>query len=482
MESQNLETLKTRGYKGVGLTQFKLEPPTARLTVFPPEILELGNTLEQLDLSGTGLSSLPADIGSALPNLKIAFFSGCNFTVFPRELASCPKLEMVAFRSNGMEEVPQDSLPPRLRWLILTDNRISALPAGIGRCSRLEKCMLAGNLLRELPAEMAQCTKLALLRLSANRFDKLPPWLFGLPELAFLSFAGNPCALSKASRPSFGLADVKWDDLEVQHVLGQGASGITSQALWKQTPEYGEEVAIKLFRGALTSDGTPADEMAACLAAGAHESLIMVMGRIHGHPDEASGPGVNKFQGGIVMQLIPSYYKVLGQPPSLSSCTRDCYPEDATLGAIPALSMLTGIAGAAAHLHARGISHGDLYAHNILASTADAHAVLGDFGAATIYGHQLCSNLASGIEKLEVLAFAHLLEDVLKLSAEEDEARGRDLRRGFEQLHVRCANPLVAARPTFAEILEELEDMMGWRGMMRIPDIERAERVEPDTI
>ncbi|KAM7205388.1 leucine-rich repeat-containing protein 28 [Naviculisporaceae sp. PSN 640] len=467
MGTQNLETLKTGGYKGIGLTKFKLEPTATPLTAFPTEILELGETLEQLDLSGTGLSSLPAEIGSALPNLKIAFFSGCKFTVFPRELASCPKLEMVAFRSNGMQEVPEDSLPSQLRWLILTDNRISALPSSIGRCSRLEKCMLAGNQLQSLPAEMAQCTKLALLRLSANRFDSLPSWLFSLPELAFLSFAGNPCASPNAPTP-FGLAHIKWDDIEVQHTLGEGASGIISQALWKQSPDSAEEVAIKLFRGALTSDGTPADEMAACIAAGAHESLITVLGRIHGHPDEAQH--VNKFQGGIVMQLIPSYYKVLGQPPSLTSCSRDCYPEDAKLGAIPALSMLTGIAGAAAHLHARGISHGDLYAHNILASSDDAHALLGDFGAATIYGRDCDDALASGIEKLEVLAFAHLVEDMLGMFSEDDEVKGSDLRRGLEELHSRCANRNVQSRPSFEEILEELEGMMGWRGMMRIPN------------
>ncbi|KAK3317006.1 hypothetical protein B0H66DRAFT_310059 [Apodospora peruviana] len=470
---QHLETLKNGGYKDLGLTKFKLAPIPSPLPSFPPEILELGNSLEQLDLSGTGLSSLPAELGSALPNLKIAFFSSCNFTIFPKELASCPRLEMVAFRSNGMKEIPEDALPPRLRWLILTDNRIAALPCSIGRCARLEKCMLAGNQLETLPVEMAQCNNLKLLRLSANRFKALPDWLFSLPELAFLSFAGNPCvAVASSNGTTTRLAEVNWADIEVQHTLGQGASGIISQALWKQSPQYAEEVAVKLFHGALTSDGRPEDEMAACLAAGAHESLISVMGRIHGHPDEELHDG--KFKGGLVMQLIPPYYTVLGQPPSLVSCTRDCYPEGATVDASCVVEMLAGIAGAAAQLHARGISHGDLYAHNILASSEDRHALLGDFGAATIYGKSLPEEAESGIEKLEVLAFAHLVEDLLRLiSAEEqqDEAQVGELRRGLQQLYARCADRQVASRPTFEEIVEELEDMMGWRGMMRIPDI-----------
>lgn len=463
----DLEVLRSGGYRGTGLKQLKLTCP---LTQFPEEILELGDTLQQLDLSGTGLSSLPAGFGSALPNLKIAFFSDCNFRVFPKELATCPNLETVAFRNNGMDEVPEDAFPPRLRWLILTGNRITSLPQSIGRCNRLQKCMLAGNRLRDLPADMARCTKLGLLRLSANCFEALPPWLFGLPELAFLSFAGNPCASPVANgvRTAPGLASIDWADLEIQQTLGEGASGITYQGLWKQSPHYAEEVAIKLFRGALTSDGSPADEMAAVLAAGAHESLVTVLGRVHGHPDEdATGPEATKFQGGIVMQLVPPHYAVLGQPPSLATCTRDRFREDASLSASCVLSMLTGIAGAAAHLHARGISHGDLYAHNILASSEDAHALLGDFGAATVYGHGSAGDCE--VEKLEVLAFAHLIEDMLGLIREEDQAQSAELQRVLRNLHARCATPRVDARPSFDEVVEELEGMMGWRGMMRIP-------------
>ena len=150
----DLETLRGGGYKGAGLSKLKLTCP---LDTFLSEILDLGETLEQLDLSGTGLSSLPQDFGPRLPNLKVAFFSQCNFITFPKELAACPQLEMVAFRGNGMKTVPEDALPPRLRWLILTDNRLSSLPDSIGRCERLQKCMLAGNRLKTLPDHMSAC-------------------------------------------------------------------------------------------------------------------------------------------------------------------------------------------------------------------------------------------------------------------------------------------------------------------------------------
>lgn len=446
----DLESLQSGVYKEEGLTRLKLTSP---LKSFPLEILELGPTLEQLDLSGTGLMCLPPNFGQSLPKLKIAFFSQCAFKTFPRELASCPQLEMVAFRGNGMESIPEDALPPRLRWLILTDNKLSFLPSSIGQCERLQKCMLAGNQLQYLPMTMRNCRKLGLLRLSSNRLQSLPDWLLDMPELAFLSFAGNPCStpsqLDGMANPK--LAHVPWTSLEVQNTLGEGASGIISRAVWHVDSDTTQEVAIKIFKGALTSDGRPEDEMEACIAAGQQENIIDVLGRIHGHPEEATGI----FKGGLIMELIPPHYRTLGQPPSLQSCTRDTYPAGTMLPLASGLNILAGIAAAASHLHSHCISHGDLYAHNIL-STEEGHALLGDFGAATVHG---CSS-SPMLEQLEVLAFAHLIDDVVGLlpsSADEQ------IVHRLKNLHQRCAVASVASRPLFDEIVEELRKLHGKR-------------------
>ncbi|MGK3899652.1 hypothetical protein ABI062_15490, partial [Enterococcus faecium] len=86
-------------------------------------------------------------------------------------------LEMIGFKANRIEHVPAESLPPTLRWLVLTDNRIEQLPSSIGQCPRLQKLMLAGNRLRALPPELAACRNLELLRLSANMLEAFPHWL-----------------------------------------------------------------------------------------------------------------------------------------------------------------------------------------------------------------------------------------------------------------------------------------------------------------
>ncbi len=428
-----------------GIKKLKLTGDN-NLSEFPLEILELSESLEILDLSGNPLSSLPEDIGR-LHKLKIAFFSDCNFSIFPKQLAQCPALEMIAFKGNGMTTVLEDSFPPNLRWLILTNNKITSLPRSIGNSHRLQKCMLAGNLLRELPEEMKSCRKLGLLRISANKIEELPHWLSSMPELSFMAFAGNPCAPTFQDNPV--LDDIVWDELVVTSLLGEGASGIISKGTWLTGKEE-KEVAVKLFKGEVTSDGSPIDEMNATITAGSHPNLIDPIGKIVGHPGKR----------GLVLQLIPPVYTNLGLPPTLDTCTRDSFPENMQFSFENVKAILRGIASAAAHLHARGISHGDLYAHNILIDD-QGHALLGDYGAATIY--QTTHANADLLERMEALAFGHLIEDMMGLirfgdkpEEEEDYKEAGQMEKIWE-LRLRCISRQVKARPGFAEILEVLE-------------------------
>jgi hypothetical protein len=439
MLSQSLDGLRSGQYKGT--KKLKL---ASNLSTFPPEILSLASTLEILDLSSNPLSSLPDDF-SRLHKLKIAFFSDCNFTSFPPQLAKCRSLEMIAFKNNHMTTIPEGSFPRKLRWLILTNNKIETLPSSIGHATRLQKCMLAGNRLSSLPPEMAHCRKLGLLRLSSNNLASLPDWLFQFPELSFLSFAGNPCAPSSAENPT--LDEISWSSLAVHQLLGEGASGIISKGTWRSA-DGDREVAIKVFKGELTSDGSPLDEMNACITAGQHPNLIDPIGKIHGHPEKK----------GLVLQLIPPHYTNLGLPPDFETCTRDRFATDTAFSVAQCREILYGVADAAMHIHGRGIAHGDLYAHNTLIDKS-GHALLGDFGAATIYGE---SEKKEEIERMEVLAFGHLIEDLVGLvehRLDGDEVLGEKdgyVIEGLNALHYKCTNPIVLERPDFAEVVEVL--------------------------
>ena len=435
------------------------------LKSFPLEVLQLGCSLEVLDLSNNGmLKDLPDEM-NLLNCLKIGFFSNCGFKVFPKQLAQCPLLEMIAFRSNQMEQIPEDAFPKQLKWLILTDNKISEIPKSIGLCSRLQKCMLAGNQLMNLPLEMANCTKLGLLRLAANKFTQIPDWLFALPELAFLGVSGNPCiadANSNTTAVDASLPDVSWSSLTIGPVLGGGASGVIYNSIWhtkqqqQQSQEEGDkQVAVKLYKGELTSDGLPIDEMNACIAAGSHPNLIDPLGKLCNHPD-------NKL--GLVLQLISSNFKNLGLPPSMESCTRDVFHPETHFTVPQIKKILIGIASAMQHLHKKGITHGDLYAHNILIDDT-GYPLLGDFGAATI--HNSSSSLEL-FEKLEICAFGHLIQDLTNLVVKEtksqeekhEEEKEMEVLIKLNALHQNCVNRKVMHRPaTFKEVHQQLIDI-----------------------
>ena len=67
--------------------------------------------------------------------------------------------------------------------------------------------------------------------------------------------------------------------------------------------------------------------------------------------------------------------------------------------------------GALNHLHAHGVLHGDLYAHNILWNPATGDAVLSDFGAAMLTG-ALPSAQRTQLQAIEWRAFAHLENEI----------------------------------------------------------------------
>ncbi|MGI4738890.1 MAG: leucine-rich repeat-containing protein kinase family protein [Janthinobacterium lividum] len=434
-----------RAGKLTGLRRLDL---SAGLTEFPAEIFDLADTLEVLNLSGNRLTALPPDL-SRLGQLQVLFCSDNDFEAVPEVLGQCQQLRMVGFKANKIRTLPAAALPPNLRWLILTDNQLAALPPEIGQCP-LEKLLLAGNQLCTLPPELANCTQLGLLRIAANQLTELPAWLLAMPSLAWLAYAGNPfgAAAEAAVVARHPIGSIAWPELALEQQLGEGASGVIYRARWQRPAGVATEVAVKLFKGAVTSDGLPQSEMAACIGAGQHPNLIAVEGKISHHPARAEG---------LVLELIDPAYGNLAGPPSLATCTRDVYAPGTTFTLAAAGRLAHGIAAAAAHLHAQGILHGDLYAHNILATAAGA-ALLGDFGAASFF--DAATPAAQSLQRLEARAFGHLLEELLAQCPTGADDSEEPVRRAWVGLQLRCTQPTVAARPLFAEIERELAALL----------------------
>jgi hypothetical protein len=413
------------------------------LQALPTEVFDLADSLEVLNLSGNRLHSLPKDL-VRLHRLKVIFCSDNPFAQLPEVLGDCAALQVVGFKACQISEVPGAALPPRLRWLILTDNAVSQLPTELGQRPALQKLMLAGNQLRHLPESLAQAHHLELLRLAANQLAVLPAWLTGLPRLSWLALAGNPLGWHQASPAP--LARVPWCDLQVGALLGEGASGHIHQVHHRNDSA---DLALKLFKGAVTSDGLPEHELAASLAAGQHPALCTPSAELVDHPQGKRG---------LLLPLIAPNFTPLAGPPSLDSCTRDVYPPGVRINAEVAWRLACQIAQAVAHLHQHGVMHGDLYAHNILWNPANAQALLSDFGAATLMpgaGEPQCRAL----QALEVRAFGCLLEELVALV--DPVAANANLAAEMTGLAQICMGQVPAQRPTMAEVSGQLSRELG---------------------
>jgi hypothetical protein len=387
------------------------------LTSFPIEILSLADSLEILDLSNNQLTSLPQEL-MQLSKLKIIFASNNLFETLPEVLGQCANLEMVGFKANNINQVPDNALPAKLRWLILTDNKIAVLPDTLGERPRLQKLALAGNRLSALPKTLSQCKNLELVRISANRLTECPEQLLELPQLAWFAFAGNPFTRSNVKINT--VPTLPSSSFSLQNVLGQGASGVISKAVWNQTQShFPNDIAVKVFKGEVTSDGYPEDELQACLKVGHHANLVQSIAQVN-EPNYLA----------LIMTLIPAHYNNLGLPPCFKSCTRDTFTPGFNLSIKQIDKIVVQMEAVFAHLHDNQVCHGDLYAHNTLFDE-QANIIFGDFGAATMY-HMLTPAQQQKIKQIEQRALFHFIDDLLSVCAQKDQLSSQ-----FKQLKQR---------------------------------------------
>ena len=373
------------------------------LTEFPAELFEFVDTLEILDIGGNQLRKLPDSL-SRFRKLRVLFASGNPMTEFPSMLNKMPSLEMIGFKACQIRHVPENSLPPHLRWLILTDNQLERLPESIGRCQNLQKLMLSCNRLDSLPMSLAHCSKLEMLRIASNCFERVPEPVFQLPSLSWLALAGNPITQKNEQHAidMYGPQAYSYQSMQLHELLGEGASGHIYQA------SYGDQaVALKVFKAASTSDGTPQSELAAGLAAGTHPNLLTPLAKVTGMPDS---------QLAMALPLLKPDMQPLAGPPSFASCTRDVYAPDLRLSTDIAQKLIQNIRAAVQHLHQQGLLHGDLYAHNTLCNLHTGEATLSDMGAAALL-HGLPETQKAQLQAMELRALRILEAEIQALTA-----------------------------------------------------------------
>ena len=235
-------------------------------------------------------------------------------------------------------------------------------------------------------------------------------------------------------------------------MLGSGASGKVYKGSYR-----GEDVAVKIFKAmSKGSDGNSEDEASINNLIDT-PFAISALGVIPAQQAEEGG----KYKG-MVMKLLDGTYP-MGKVPSFQTVTRDegAAPHATNLSTSQVMGTIWNVANALEYIHSRGVCHGDVYLHNILRD-GEGTARLSDWGASFVY--DTSAEVASKIEKIEVLAFGRLVQDLLKWNLNVAVPDSTELGSHLNSKSGDKTMSLIASilqkeqskRPTFREIKETL--------------------------
>lgn len=385
----------------------KLDLANCGLTQLPRELMDFGEKSPRvaervhiLNLAHNELDDLPDWLENTLPNIRILFCLGNKFTKIPDVIAKLNKCTMISFKNCNLQGVVHAKcFPSKIEWLILTGNCIEELSEDFPTtCWRIRKFMLSNNRISKLPADFYKLEHLELLRIANNYFKHVPVQCLDCPNLKWLALGGNPCVENLVKLPHImhlPQFDKLYEFKDGKH-LGSGTSGNVISAMRKSdnTP-----VAAKIFKANQGSDGRALDEVAVSLQAKNIKGLVQA--------EQAARQG-NQLM--LITKLVPGEPKALANPPSFQSCTRSVYDDKVKLSQDDAMHIVQTVSNGLHALHERGIAHGDVYAHNVLVGQRQSDGMLsvalGDLGAAWPFPKEI-GNLVRAVEQRAL----HVLEN-----------------------------------------------------------------------
>eukprot|EP01062_Namystynia_karyoxenos_P030506 TRINITY_DN22786_c0_g1_i4.p1 TRINITY_DN22786_c0_g1~~TRINITY_DN22786_c0_g1_i4.p1 ORF type:complete len:394 (+),score=132.07 TRINITY_DN22786_c0_g1_i4:128-1183(+) len=157
-----------------------------------PECLAArARVLIELDLSGNGLTELPA---VEMPGLRKCYLHNNRLRSLPACIVACgADLRELWVDHNELTALPDHWRAPGLSHLQIGWNRIARLPDAIGSLPRLQNFFAQDNLLAEVPPSLLHLKRLQVVALRSNRLQSLPVGMGkGLPELQRLLLGHNP--------------------------------------------------------------------------------------------------------------------------------------------------------------------------------------------------------------------------------------------------------------------------------------------------
>jgi small GTP-binding protein len=163
-----------------------------------------------------------------------------RLTSLPAEIGKLTNLTKLDLSRNRLTSLPAEIVELKsLIWLDLSRNRLTSLPAEIVELKNLTKLSLSFNQLETLPTEIAELTNLTELNLSKNQLKRLPAEIGKLKKHTTLFLFGNPLESPPPEIAERGIEAIRsyFKSLEAERralnevkvlLVGDGGAGKTS--------------------------------------------------------------------------------------------------------------------------------------------------------------------------------------------------------------------------------------------------------------
>ncbi|XP_030647281.1 leucine-rich repeat-containing protein 40 [Chanos chanos] len=142
-----------------------------QLTALPPRIVELKDTLSDINLGFNKLTSISPEF-CMLQQLSHIDLRNNVLSALPMELEALSKLRSIILSFNRFKTFPDVLYSiPTLETILISNNQVGAIdPARLKTLHRLSTLDLQNNDIMQVPPELGNCTSLRALMLDGNPF------------------------------------------------------------------------------------------------------------------------------------------------------------------------------------------------------------------------------------------------------------------------------------------------------------------------
>jgi Leucine-rich repeat (LRR) protein len=148
--------------------------------------------IRSITFAYAGLTTIPDDFFNCLPSVTSVQLSQNHLSSLPRGVGKCVKLHHLDISNNSLTELPEDFADgmQNIRILRISNNPLRRLPPSVVASPVLEELYANAIGIEELPDAFCENSALTLLNLAENALQHLPPSFIHLTKILDLDLSG----------------------------------------------------------------------------------------------------------------------------------------------------------------------------------------------------------------------------------------------------------------------------------------------------